>query len=61
MLEATVSEGLDRGPCVAAGVVFEPTTFRMQGSEPSTEPPCLFVTLCICVYMRGCVCLTDGL
>jgi len=40
VLQATVSEGLAQGPYVAARVLFEPVTFWMQGTEPTTEPPC---------------------
>ena len=39
-LQATVSEGLAQGPYVAARLGFEPATFRMQATEPTTEPPC---------------------
>ena len=34
-----MSEGLAKGPYVAARVGFEPVTFWMQGTEPTTEPP----------------------
>jgi len=39
MPKATTSEGLTQGPYVAAGVGFEPATFRTQGTEPTTKPP----------------------
>ena len=32
-----MNEGLAQGPYVAAGVGFEPETFRTQGTEPTTE------------------------
>ena len=35
-----MSEGLTQGPYVVAGVGFEPMSFRTQGTEPTTEPPC---------------------
>ena len=34
-----MSEGLAQGPYVAARVGFEPTTFRTQDIELTTEPP----------------------
>ena len=34
-----MSEGFTQGPYMAAGVGFEPAIFRMQGTEPTTEPP----------------------
>ena len=36
-----MNDGLAKGPYVAARVGFEPMTFRTQGTEPTTEPPCL--------------------
>jgi len=38
-LQATVSEGLAKGPYVAARVRFKPTTFWMQGTKLIIEPP----------------------
>ena len=35
-----MSEGLAQGPCVAAGVGFNPAILRTQGTELTTEPPC---------------------
>src|SRR6218665_485876 len=35
----TVSEGLAKGPLVAAGVGLKPATFRTQDIEPTSEPP----------------------
>src|SRR6218665_2748735 len=35
-----MSEGLAQGPYEAAEVGFEPATFRMQGTKPTSEPPC---------------------
>ena len=36
---------LAQGPYVAAWAGFEPVTFWTQGTEPSTEPPCLTSSL----------------
>ena len=33
-------ESLAQGPYVAARVGSEPATLRMQGTEPTTKPPC---------------------
>src|SRR6218665_1808829 len=45
--QATVSEGLAKGPYVAARVGFEPTTIRMKGVESNNEtlyaPHLLFI------------------
>src|SRR6218665_2945968 len=38
-LQATVSEGLDQSPYVAARAGFKPATLRTQGTEPTREPP----------------------
>src|SRR6218665_2702769 len=42
-IQATVSEGLAQGPNVAAGVGFDPAALRTEGTEPTTEPPHLFI------------------
>ena len=34
-----VGKELAQGPYVAARVGFEPATFQMHGTEPTTEPP----------------------
>jgi len=39
-LPATMSEGFAHGPYVATRVEFESATFREQGTEPTTAPPC---------------------
>ena len=36
-----MSEGFVQDPYMAAGVEFEPVTLRTQGTELTTEPPCL--------------------
>ena len=41
-LEACESEELAQGPHAADRVGFEPVTFRTQGTEPTTEPPCMY-------------------
>ena len=35
-----MSEGFAHGPYVATRVEFESATFREQGTEPTTAPPC---------------------
>ena|SRR6218665_380585 len=48
---ATVSEGLALGHYVAAGVGFEPTTNRSQGTELTTEPqPPIYSSTCTSSY-----------
>ena len=37
--QATASEGLAQGPCVAALAVFEPATIRTKGDESTNDPP----------------------
>src|SRR6218665_1206206 len=41
----TVSEGLAQGPYMTAIVGFEPAAFRMQGTEPTTEPPRFIISV----------------
>src|SRR6218665_188449 len=43
--QATVSEGLAKGPYVAARVGFEPTTIRMKGVESNIETLCPTLTV----------------
>ena len=38
-LQATVSEGLPQGPCVAARAGFAPTTHRSNGIDSTNAPP----------------------
>ena len=44
VVQAITSEGLVQGPTayMVARVGFEPVTWRTQGTEPTTEPPCLY-------------------
>ena len=37
--QATASEGLAQGPCVAARAKFEPLTLRTKGAESTNELP----------------------
>ena len=39
--QATESEGLAQGPCVAARAGFESVTLQTKGDELTNEPPCL--------------------
>ena len=39
MLQATASEGLAQGPCMAVRVGFEPATLRTEDTKLTTEPP----------------------
>ena len=50
-LLATASEGLAQGPYVAERVEFKPVTLRMQGTEPTTEPPCPTFQITIMFYV----------
>ena len=44
-------EGLAQFPYMAASVGIEPATFRTQGTEPTTEPPCpIMVCCCLCTW-----------
>jgi len=36
--QATASEGLSQGPCVAAGAGFQLSTLRTKGDESTNEP-----------------------
>src|SRR6218665_3647726 len=48
---------LAEGPYLAARVKFKPTTFRIQGSKPTTELPCLMYTLIKSMhsYIHTCI------
>jgi len=48
-----VSEGLAQGPYVVARVGLGLSTFRTQGTEPTTGPPCPTFTLTIYIEPLG--------
>jgi len=52
-LQATVGEGLARGPYVTARVRFKSATIRTQGTEPDTEPPLPIVPVSSLVEKGG--------
>src|SRR6218665_2127945 len=54
MPQAIVSEGLAQGPYMAARAGFEPTTLRMQDTEPSAEAPCP-TNFRLCEYSFSCM------